>query len=110
MTEREFQRTVIATARHLGWRVAHFGAATVRSGRVLTPVLADGAGFPDLVLVRERIVYVELKSAKGRLSPRQREWMRALLEAGQEAYVWRASDWQDGTIESVLRAKAVAAA
>ena len=45
MTEREFQRTVIATARHLGWRVAHFGAATVRSGRVLTPVLADGAGF-----------------------------------------------------------------
>lgn len=110
MSERDLQRTIIATARYLGWRCAHFGRAMTRSGEWVTPTQADGAGFPDLVLVRERVVYVELKSAKGRLSPRQREWMQALVAAGQEVYVWRASDWNEGTIERVLQRKAAVAA
>ena len=109
MSERDFQRTIIATARYLGWRVAHFGTAMTQRGSFVTPAQADGAGFPDLVLVRERVVFAELKSAKGQLSPRQREWMRALLEAGQEAYVWRLADFKAGTIESVLTHKAMAA-
>ena len=109
MRESDLQRTVIATARYLGWRVAHFGRAMTRSGEWVTPTHADGAGFPDLVLVRERVVYVELKSAKGQLSPRQREWMRSLLGAGQEAHVWRLEDWTSGTIESVLKRETLVA-
>jgi hypothetical protein len=47
-----------------GWRAAHFRPARTAKGW-RTPVAADGAGFPDLVLVRRtRIVAAELKSGR----------------------------------------------
>lgn len=61
------------------------------------------AGWPDLVLVRERIVYVELKTMKGAVTPAQREWHDALVFAGGETYVWRPCCWNSGEIERVLR-------
>ena len=67
ISEAELQKAVIAAARAQGWRVAHFRPAQVRPGRYVTPVDADGAGFPDLVLCRgDRLVFAELK-AQGRL-------------------------------------------
>lgn len=59
-TEAMFQIEIIELARILGWRVAHFRPAQTRHGW-RTPVAADGKGFPDLVLVRERVIYAELK-------------------------------------------------
>ncbi len=102
MTEAELQECVIATAHLFGWRVAHFRAAQTKHGW-RTPVAADGKGFPDLVLVRDRVVFVELKAERGRTSPEQLDWLAALANAGAEQYVWRPSDWADGTIEAALR-------
>lgn len=91
-TEEEFQGAVIGLARATGWMVAHFRPAkTDRGWR--TPVAADGAGFPDLVLVRERVLYRELKSMTGRVRPEQRGWMACLQAAGADAAIWRPSDW-----------------
>ena len=61
------------------------------------------AGFPDLVLVRERVVFVELKTMKGTISPKQREWYDALIAGGAEAYIWRPDAWNSGEIEAALR-------
>ncbi len=61
------------------------------------------AGFPDMVLVRERVVFVELKTMKGRVSPKQLEWHEALIAGGAEAYIWRPADWNSGEIERLLR-------
>src|SRR5688572_18963769 len=71
VTEREFQRDVIALAKANGWLVAHFRTArTVRRDgtvRYQTPVQADGAGYPDLVLLRGSVMLVaELKTDMGR--------------------------------------------
>lgn len=76
--EQAFQQQVIDLAHIYGWRVAHFRAAmTARGWR--TPVEADGAGFPDLVLVRPpEVIFAELKAARGTLTPAQREWIAAL--------------------------------
>lgn len=105
MTERELQKGVIDCARLFGWRVAHFRAAqTARGWR--TPVEADGAGFPDLVLVRDgRLLFVELKGDGGRVRTEQADWLTALHKVGipVEAHVWRPTDWTDGTIEQTLR-------
>lgn len=49
-------------------------------------------GFPDRVLVRERVVYVETKSETGKATAEQIEWLNALAKAGQECYLWRPSD------------------
>ena len=60
------------------------------------------AGWPDLVMVRERVVYAELKAMKGVVSARQQEWYDALIAAGAEAYIWRPCCWNSGEIERVL--------
>ncbi len=86
--EADWQRTVLDLAKVMGWRIAHFRPAmTTRGWR--TPVAADGAGFPDLYLVRERGLFLELKREKGKLSEDQIVWIRALLNAQVEVYVCR---------------------
>lgn len=86
---------MIDLAHALGWIVAHFRAAKTERGW-RTPVQADGNGFPDLVMSswrQGRVVYAELKSNNGKLSPEQQMWISHLEHAGQEAYTWRPCDW-----------------
>lgn len=98
-TEAEWQATVIDYAHLTGWRVAHFRPAKTERGW-RTAVSADGKGFPDLTLVRRgRLIFVELKAERGRLTPEQIEWLTALevcalaRAEGLEVYCWRPSDW-----------------
>jgi len=109
VSEAAFQRTVLEYARLKGWRVAHFRAARRDSGGWSTPVQGDGAGFPDLVLVRAGVaVFAELKSARGRLTDTQQVWLDALRivaacsDSAVHVHVWRPADWPD--IEEVLGA------
>jgi hypothetical protein len=95
-----WESTVIDAARLFGWRVAHFRPALTKHGW-RTPVAADGKGWPDLVLVRERVIYAELKSGSGRLTPEQEEWITRLRNAGQEVYVWH--DTQLEAVVAILR-------
>ncbi len=92
--ETSFQSVVVEVARLSGWKVAHFRAARTAKGW-RTPVTADGAGWPDLVLVRPpRIIFAELKSETGELRPRQTEWLDVLRLLPQaETFVWRPGDW-----------------
>jgi VRR-NUC domain len=102
MNERDFSRKVIKQARDAGWIVAHFHRNMSPKGAWSTPVAADGKGFPDLVLVRERVMFVELK-AKGKYpSPEQRQWIERLVGAGAEVHVWHPRDWEHGVIEGLL--------
>lgn len=102
MTEEQLLTYVIDTARVFGWRVAHFRPAKTERGW-RTPVQADGKGWPDLTLARERVVYAELKTGRNVLSAEQEQWITALDVAGAEVYVWRDADWIDGSIERILR-------
>ncbi len=98
-SEDEFQAEVIVLAHTLGWRAAHFRKVRVarKDGSVYwqTPVAADGKGFVDLVLCRERIVWIELKMPGGRIDPDQGAWHKALKDAGQELYVFYPADWKE---------------
>lgn len=102
MSEKDFQRQVIDLAHIFGWLVAHFRASQNKYGRWSTAVQADGAGFPDLVLVKDRVIWVELKAEGGKLSPEQEKWRDALLSAKQEWYCWTPKDL-DIEIMEVLR-------
>lgn len=75
---------VIELSRLYQWKVYH----THDSRR-------SEAGYPDLTLVRgQRLIYCELKSARGRLTAAQREWLTALgAVPGVETYCWRPDDW-----------------
>jgi hypothetical protein len=101
VSELELQNAVIDLARVLGYRVAHFRAARTADGW-RTPVAADGAGFPDLVLVKRRVIFAELKSAAGKLRAEQSEWRISLQAAGAEYRLWNPDSWVSGEIEDCL--------
>lgn len=102
MTEAQFGAAVVEMARLLGWRVAHFRPARTLAGW-RTPVAADGTGFPDLVLVRgDRLVFAELKAARGRPTDEQSAWLAALAGVERvDVALWRPADWD--AIERALR-------
>ena len=106
LSEEQFQTIVIEVAQQYGWRCAHFRGVRIQrpngSTYYQTPVQADGAGFPDLVLLRgERAVVAELKRQNGKPTPSQEDWLRAFQLAGVTAFVWRPGDLD--RIHEVLR-------
>lgn len=106
MLEHELQRAVVEAARLLGWRVAHFRPAQTKHGW-RTPVSADGKGFPDLVLARDRLLFVELKIHGRKRTAEQERWAEWLQAAGAEYHQWTDHDWHAGRIDQWL-AKAAA--
>ncbi len=102
MKEAELQTWVIDLAHAYNWRVAHFRSIKTFRGFYQTPVAADGAGFPDLILVRDRLIAVELKVGYHKLSAEQAKWILAFNEAGVQAFLWTEKDWANGSILGVL--------
>lgn len=102
LSEKDFESQVKDLAKLFGWLYYH----TWRS--VHSP-----AGFPDCVMVRRgRVIFAELKSKKGQLSEKQREWFDALqgvdkhrlregLIPSIEVYLWLPSAFDE--IAEVLR-------
>ncbi len=102
MNENDFLKAVSETARLFHWKIAHFGNTVkiVRKGSGYEAIPDVGAaGFPDLVLCRERVLFAELK-VRGKPTPAQQEWLDALTLARVEAYFWTPNDWDE--IETVL--------
>lgn len=90
-TEKGFQAAVVELATLLGWRSYH----THDSRR-------SEAGYPDLTLVRgSRLLFVELKTARGVVSAAQWIWLGALARTCAEVYVWRPGEW--AAIEDTLK-------
>ena len=89
-TEAAFQKQVEDLAGYLGWTSFH----------VRLPQRSP-AGFPDLVLFRERIIFAELKTRSpttgrpGKLSPWQIDYAHTIFKAGGEYYSFLfPDDWE----------------
>ncbi len=94
MQEKEFQKSVVDLATFTGWLVYH-NPDSRRST----------AGFPDLVLLKDRLLFRELKTTTGRVSEAQKYWLTALTWVGQDAKVWRPADWPE--IEATLKGEVI---
>jgi hypothetical protein len=94
ITERQLQDAIVECAGVLGWRVYHPWTS-----------VNSAAGYPDLTLVRPpRVIMAELKSATGKLSPDQDDWLRDLMRCpGVEVYLWVPDAWLSGEVERILR-------
>ena len=88
-TEDQFLTWILDRARASRWRTIHVRPGRTGAGEWRTPVQGDGVGFPDLVIVRDRIVYAEVKSERGTLSTEQAEWRERIIFAGGEWHLWR---------------------
>jgi hypothetical protein len=85
-SERLFMDKVVQIAKMNGWCIHHPQPHQVRPGQWRS----DGQGTPDLIMAhRDRgIIFAELKTEKGKLSPAQMIWANA-LQPWVEHYVWR---------------------
>lgn len=84
MKEKQWMGWVVRAAQRFGWTSYH-----VYDSRKSVP------GYPDLTLVRERVIFVELKTERGTLTKAQKEWRRKLEAAsGVEYYLWRPRHWR----------------
>ncbi len=89
LSERDFTAKVIDRAKAVGWKVFHPRPARTAHGW-RTAGQGTPKGFPDLVLALDTVVlFVELKSQKGKLTDEQKDWLRHTNGA-----VWRPKDWQ----------------
>lgn len=94
MSERDLLDATVDLARTL-----HYLAYHTHNSR------HSAAGFPDLVLAHKlsgALLVAELKTDRGRVSPAQDEWLRALAHRAV-VFVWRPKDWHDQTIRRVLQ-------
>jgi VRR-NUC domain-containing protein len=83
ISEAEHQDQVLRLARLCGWHHYH----TCDSRR-------SPEGFPDLVLARRpRLLFRELKTESGNVTKAQEFWLNLLRLCGQDAEVWRPSDF-----------------
>lgn len=101
--ERDFQAQVVELAGLLGWKVLHVRRSIGRrGGQSAYQTTTSIKGWPDLFLFKPgRLLAVELKRQKGRLTDEQAECLRDLAAAGVPCEVWRPSDWD--RIKEVLR-------
>ena len=102
LSEEELTANVIEMARLFGWRIAHFRSVETKRRGWQTPVQGDGKGYPDLCLVRERIVFIELKCGRNKLEPEQETWRDWILAAGGEWHLLTDKDWESGKAETIL--------
>lgn len=98
MPEDELQGHIVEAGKLIRWHSYH-----TFDSRHSVP------GFPDLVMVNEfqqRVIFSELKKQIGRQSASQLRWerlLRAVVPAVRiEFYLWRPSDWLDGSIGRIL--------
>jgi hypothetical protein len=101
VTEAQFQRAVIDLALVCDWKVFHVSDSRRPGPRGTWVGDRLASGFPDLVLVKDRVIYRELKVGLARLRPEQQVWIARLQDAGADAKVWRPVDWVE--IERELR-------
>ena len=102
MSESELFNEVATLLKGLGWRYFHIPATAYRHG--------VRAGFPDITAVKgERLLFIELKREKEKLSDEQAAWAYALLGvAARTVYetvqylVWRPSNLLSGEIAEIL--------
>lgn len=94
MTEKQLQDAIVGAAQRLNWLVYH-----THDSRRSQP------GFPDLVLVhpgRKVTLFRELKTMTGKVTTTQQQWLDGLTTAGQDAAVWRPTDWLGTTVQDAL--------
>ena len=84
VSEKRWMWKVIRHAEARGWRYYHVINATMAP-----------PGWPDLVLVRERVIFAELKTRKGKLTRDQESWLKSLRDARAEVYVWLPKHWPE---------------
>lgn len=108
ITEKQFSSPVEDLLNRFGWHWCHFRPARTEKG--WRTALSGHQGLPDYIAVRPpRLLIFELKSERGKVSPKQQEWLDILKQCTPildmipipEVYLFRPSQLEE--IVGILR-------
>lgn len=109
-TEEELQASLVSYARNEGWAVhfvpdALYRRSFIHKGKRGSAIDLGDRGFPDLVLVRDGVIWFrELKVKKNVLSANQKTWRDILIAAGCDWALWHPKTMDDVRfLEQLLR-------
>lgn len=98
LTEAQWQDLVVDALHAHGWRHMHVRRSIGRGNGWTTTTSV--IGWPDIVAWRPetpsrggRVMAVELKAQRGRLTDDQARVLGELAASGMEVHVWRPSNW-----------------
>ena len=98
MSEDALESEVRRMARQLGLKAYHPWKLHARRA---------SEGYPDWTIAGPRgVIFRELKTQRGKVTPAQREWLDTLIDGGADAAVWRPSHLLDGTVAREMAALA----
>lgn len=106
LREVDYQRQITDLAELLGYEWCHFRPAQTARGWRTAVSGTIGAGWPDLILARPRdgrILFVECKAHRRKVTPEQAHVLGVLARCGQEAHLWIAGTDSIDHIAEVLR-------
>jgi hypothetical protein len=98
MSEAELQDDLADLMRVVGYRVVHWRPGRRGTNEWSVPVTYDGKGWPDLVGFHTRtgvIVAVDCKSARGRATSEQTDWLRTMSACGVHVFLARPSNYHE---------------
>jgi VRR-NUC domain len=109
VTEKDLQTTVIELALLYGWRVSHQRPARTAEG--WRTAVEGHPGLPDLIMARgvrnghpARLLLVELKTKRGKLSADQKQWFETLVQVPRiEVRIWTPEDLEEGRVQEALK-------
>ena len=87
LSEKKFGVRVKTFLRNHGWHVQSNSWVGVGNQYM--------KGFPDLVCVRQKVLFIELKTATGKLKPAQQDWANWIVEAGGDWLLLRPQQWEE---------------
>lgn len=86
VSEGQWKEIVKALLAGYGWKWSHFPPGKTVRGKWIT---AGSPGFPDFMAVKgSRVIFLELKTVKGKLRPGQGPWLRCLQAVGGNVEAW----------------------
>lgn len=92
--ESDWQATVVELLEVLGYRTMHVRRTIGKGNRWTTSTSVSG--WPDLFAWRPgRLVAIELKSQRGRVTPEQEQVLAELAEAGVDCRMARPDDFDE---------------
>ncbi len=87
ISEHDFSTQVEDLLQRFGWRWMHMKPAMFKDGAWSSRMNEEGKGFPDYCVVSDhryrkdnRLIFIELKSEKGKTTPAQEAWLEDLKE------------------------------
>ena len=94
LKEKDIQKVIIDYLKYTGWYVL----------RMPPSIYSSQKGIPDLYAVKKgRQIWIECKSAKGKLSKYQQQVIQQLLEHSAEVYVFDSIDTALETLQKINR-------